>query len=1201
MRRMLTSPVVLLAGLALALAGCSGESPTSPTGAGGGSGSGTCNVTISLDATSVNPLAGSAVIVRATVKRGGVAVPDGSSVMFTTDYGTFQETGLPSVSKVTTSGFADVTLAATVSGTSHVKAVMDCGSATIAVQFASIPADGPYISSITPLTGSCKGGDTVTINGGRFMTSLNIQPRVTFGGAPATILSASASVITVLTPARTLADASVPETVDVVVTVNPGTASVQTTAPKKFTYTCLDKRVAVTSVVPNNGRQEGNEPVVVNGANFGLNAATTRVTFGGVSAPIYGQSDSAINVTTPRHMLANPAVPEVVDVGVTIDLGLVTQQSALLPHTFTYYATGAGAPCNSDPRLYITQVTVTTPTASPGSPDGGDVVTISGLGFWFGNSSQPQPMSRLKVEFGGVQAVVSAWTDSSIVAVAPRFTLTNPDAPQSVEVKVTVDIGGFREACATSARAYTYFPGSFADIYITSMSPSTGPNDASTRVTIFGKNFRFPAQVFVGVAEATVVSINSTQIVFMTPTATGARAFLAGKPWSVSVRDTYSGNMAKDPNLVTFTYYACPTAGTASPATAAWNVSTPVTISGNTFEEPVEAVFVASGASYRLNVVSVSSGFIVIQMPTLDQLLGTGHLSPCADVNGIIQLTFPSLTCAGTVSVPFTYQINRPTITTVSPPTVPQNPVNVTVTVSGSNFVDPMTVEILKDGSPVATINNAVVSSSGVLSFPAPPIKDSDFNTNPCVPIGGATPTGTQRVPTSFTVRLTSQRTGCTAALPNALIYTPADTSCSSTLGLPPASLPAASLCANYSFTFTATGGAGALFWTATGLPAGMTLSPTTGVLSGAPRLTANGPGVDSTVATINVTVTDSSPTPQTVTRVFQLSLLDPDAPLTISGTITQNIPAAGGTTSAFTATPNPTPAAPFTFTPLTWSIASIVPAPAPGTIILTSPTGQTNTLTVASTLPGGTYTVNLQVTDNACGTFKHQSLILPVTIIKAVPVGMAITSGAPTAGTLCTFYSFGFTASGGTAPLTWSVSSGTLPAGLTLNPTTGVLSGTPQLPPPQSTGATPYTAAVAYTSFTVRVTDSSVPTAAFTDLVVAPVFADPMAPFDILGPTNVTVPATGGAAGSFTINPAPVAGFTPVTWTLTNVVGVAPTVTPPAGSFTITNPIASPESINVSAALVAGTYEMDLNAVDNTCGTVKHATTLHVRITKLP
>ena len=56
--------------------------------------------------------------------------------------------------------------------------------------------------------------------------------------------------------------------------------------------------------------------------------------------------------------------------------------------------------------------------------------------------------------------------------------------------------------------------------------------------------------------------------------------------------------------------------------------------------------------------------------------------------------------------------------------------------------------------------------------------------------------------------------------------------------------------------------------------------------------------------------------------------------------------------------------------------------------------------------------------------------------------------------------YSQTLTASGGKAPYTWSMVGGTMPGGLNLNPTTGILSGTPK-------------ASGSY-SFTLRVTDST-------------------------------------------------------------------------------------------------------------------------------
>ncbi|MBK6405569.1 MAG: IPT/TIG domain-containing protein [Holophagales bacterium] len=183
MRRTL-QPLLAVAGLSLLLAGCSGESPTSPKPpTDGGGNNGTCTVTIALDATSVTPMAGTAIIVRATVRKGGALVPDGTSVQFTTDFGFFLETGLTSVSKVTQNGFADVTLGATSSGLSKIKASFECGSAEKSIQYQPVPTNGPFISSIDPTMGTCAGGDTVTINGGRFGTDAGAS-RSSSGASP---------------------------------------------------------------------------------------------------------------------------------------------------------------------------------------------------------------------------------------------------------------------------------------------------------------------------------------------------------------------------------------------------------------------------------------------------------------------------------------------------------------------------------------------------------------------------------------------------------------------------------------------------------------------------------------------------------------------------------------------------------------------------------------------------------------------------------------------------------------------------------------------------------------------------------------------------------------------------------------------------------------------------------------------------------
>jgi len=115
MRRFQFPNAALLAGLAVLLSGCSGETPTAPgtpTPPGGVPG-GTCTTLVSLTTTTDNPFAGSGAIVRATVTIAGVPVADGGSVQFSTSGAFFLENSLQTISKTTSGGVADVTVFAT--------------------------------------------------------------------------------------------------------------------------------------------------------------------------------------------------------------------------------------------------------------------------------------------------------------------------------------------------------------------------------------------------------------------------------------------------------------------------------------------------------------------------------------------------------------------------------------------------------------------------------------------------------------------------------------------------------------------------------------------------------------------------------------------------------------------------------------------------------------------------------------------------------------------------------------------------------------------------------------------------------------------------------------------------------------------------------------------------------------------------------
>lgn len=106
-----------------------------------------------------------------------------------------------------------------------------------------------------------------------------------------------------------------------------------------------------------------------------------------------------------------------------------------------------------------------------------------------------------------------------------------------------------------------------------------------------------------------------------------------------------------------------------------------------------------------------------------------------------------------------------------------------------------------------------------------------------------------------------------------------------------------------------------------------------------------------------------------------------------------------------------------------------------------------------------GTTLITVKVTDSVSGTATKQ-LSLIVNPPGVVPI--AITTTTLPGGTVGSVYSATVAATGGTGTRTWSVLSGTLATGLTLNPSTGAISGTP--------------ATAETSSFTIQVQDSGNP-----------------------------------------------------------------------------------------------------------------------------
>jgi hypothetical protein len=237
-------------------------------------------------------------------------------------------------------------------------------------------------------------------------------------------------------------------------------------------------------------------------------------------------------------------------------------------------------------------------------------------------------------------------------------------------------------------------------------------------------------------------------------------------------------------------------------------------------------------------------------------------------------------------------------------------------------------------------------------------------------------------------------------------------------LTVAPTTLPAGIIGAPYSQTITASGGTAPYVYSVTtgALAPSLTLTPT-GLLSGIPNLLGN--------FSFTVTAIDAAGCPGS--RAYVVPVGPPACPLvtvlpatlpvaTIGAPYSQALTASGGT-------------APYTF--------SVTAGSLPPALTLT-PTG------LVSGIPGvlGNFSFTVTAVD-AAGCPGSRAYVVPVGP-PACPLLTVLPESLPVA-TIGVPYSQAISASGGTAPYTFSVTTGALPPSLALAPT-GLLTGIPNL-----------------------------------------------------------------------------------------------------------------------------------------------------------
>ncbi len=511
----------------------------------------------------------------------------------------------------------------------------------------------PLILRIVPAEGSS--GGPLTITGSGFGPQAG---QVTVGGTAAAIIFWTDTQVVVTTPAGE------PGPAQVVLTVNGQTAPGPT-----FTYS----PPLILRIVPAEGSSGG--PLTITGSGFGPQAG--QVTVGGTAAAIIFWTDTQVVVTTPA---GEPGPAQVVLT--------VNGQTAPGP-TFTY-SPPAAAPVVS--------------SVSPASGTIGNEVTITGSGF----------AGATGVSFGTAAGEFSVVSSSEITATVPAgasagpVTVTGPGGTASSPEPFTVTPGialsavsgppgttvtvagagfGAYEAVdmyfgtARQALAVATGTGNFAGIAVP--VPASAPDPGTAYLTAVGRHSGLGAQAQFSVLNTVTVTNPGTMHspaeeavglrIPATDSASGQTLTYAatGLPAGLSINPS-TGLISGTPTTAgtsTVTVTAQDTTGASGSATFSWIIYVisvtvtnpgPQTSAGNT---AVSLQIQASASPSSLTIEYAAAGL----PPGLSIGAGTGLISGTPSAEGEFAVTVTASAGGVSGSATFTWTIQDASVSVLSP------------------------------------------------------------------------------------------------------------------------------------------------------------------------------------------------------------------------------------------------------------------------------------------------------------------------------------------------------------------------------------------------------------------------------------------------------------------------------------------------------------------------------------------------------
>lgn len=906
----------------------------------------------------------------------------------------------------------------------------------------------PTVNGVSPNAGPTAGGTTVVITGTGFAAAPGTGA-VRFGASNATYTINSNTQITATSPANSAG------TYDITVTTPGGTSA--TSAQDQFTYVGSP---TVTALSPTSGPTSGGQTVVITGTNL---ATASAVTFGGTAATGFTVNSSTQITATSPAMAAGTTNVRVTTVGGTSATGAANQYTAVsapVSSSQTYgsivaYNDGSNLTTNIDVGLYLTGGDAPTSFAvgSATTAQGGSVsVNSSGIATYtppVGYRNANDSFTWTATNQGGTSAPATV----TITLGNPTISVTLPSGSATVER--VYNAGGspvtFNGGRATyTVNSISGLPSGLTDagggvisgspqvngvftvtVNVTDSSLGAGPYNANTTAILSINLPPAPVASSFSISGLTYNSGAATATTFSaaphtTESPTGYQVGASSYGGSVSVDS--AGLMSYTPPVGfrgtdVFNWVATNAGGTSNVGQVFLTVDDPV------FAVSLPAATGTVGEAYNTgaSAVTMSGG-----NGPYNNFSATG-LPPglSMDSSGVITGT-PTTATSNTIVVTATdssggngsYTSTASATLTIAAPTIILSPGAGALpgAQAGSYY-----------GQTFTTTGGVGPMSHSVTAGALPPGLGLDTNG---VLSGTPTATGTYNFTVTATDSSGNSYTGSAAY--SITVLAP-------TITVSPGSLPGATVGAAYSQTFTASGGTGTYSYSVSAgtLPNGLTLTAA-GVLSGTPTAGGN--------FSFTVEATDStSGGTYTGAQAYTLSVGSPN--IVVSGS-----PAGGTAGNAYSTSLSASGGtAGYTFSLLAGSLPPGLTLATDGTISGT-PTG------------GGTYNFTVTATDSSGGAGPY-----------AGSAAFAITIGAPTITVNpATMPSFQIgadgartvTASGGVGPYTFSVTTGALPAGVSLA-ADGQITGTPTsagafnftiTATDSTTGAGPYTGSRAYT-----------------------------------------------------------------------------------------------------------------------------------------